>query len=301
MLSLSRRHLLALTGTVAVTAGIAIAAPVLGAAAAASPVQSITVNGVRLAYRRHGSRRRRPLVFLHGYALNGTGPIYDALFRNLVAEFDIYALDMRGHGGSASAAADWSQATIADDLAAFAKALKLDRATFAGHSLGAFTGMFAELRHPGTFSSLILLATSPAGGGGAPPSVRDAFIKRGKDRTFLRETFSGMYRRREPGAVERAVDAVTLVPATVHDAFYSNFAATKIIDELSRITVPVLVLNGAKDNVVPPIDQYRTALAIPRAKEITFPDQGHMLPIEAPEITAREMLSFVGDLSGARR
>ena len=65
------------------------------------------------------------MVFLHGYALRSTGAIYSKLFRALEPHFDIYALDMRGHGGSATSNAVWSQATIADDVAAFTQAMNL--------------------------------------------------------------------------------------------------------------------------------------------------------------------------------
>ena len=101
-----------------------------------------------------------------------------------------------------------------------------------------------------------------------------------------------MYRHPGAGDIQRAVDAVTLVDPRVHDAFYSNFATTRVIDRLGEIDVPVLVVSGAQDNVVPPGDQYRTALGIPHAKEVTLPNQGHMLPIEAADATATEILTF---------
>ena len=291
-IELNRRGLLAMTA-----AGIAVAraaaAKTMLVDARDPAIEFIEVNGARLAYQHHVGPGRHPLVFLHGYGLQSTSGIYARLFRALSSYFELYALDMRGHGGSAGSIADWSQETIADDAAAFTKALGLRSAAVAGHSLGGFTATYAQIRHPSTFSSLLLLATSAAGGGGAPPSVRDAFVKRGRDTAFLRETFSGMYRHAGPGDIDRSVAAIKLVDPSVHTAFYSRFAATKIIDRLGEIDVPVLVVSGARDNVVAPIDQYRTALGIPSAREVTFADQGHMLPIEAADATAREMLAFV--------
>lgn len=296
--ALDRRRLLAMTATGVAVAGAAAASPAVSDAADPA-INFAEVNGARLAYQHYAGNRLPPLVFLHGYALRSTGQIYSSLIQKLRPHFDIYALDMRGHGGSAAAIAGWSQEAIADDVAAFAKEMELQGAVFAGHSLGGFTGMYAQIRRPGLFSSLMLLATSPAGGGGAPPSVRDAFIQRGRDPVFLRDTFAGMYRHPGPRDIQRSVDAVTLVDPKVHDAFYSNFAMTKVIDRLSEIDVPVLVVSGARDSVVSPADQYDTALKMPNAKEVTLPDQGHMLPIEAADVSAREMLAFFGQRSAA--
>ena len=106
-----------------------------------------------------------------------------------------------------------------------------------------------------------------------------------------------MYRHPAAGDVQRAVDAVTLVDPRVHDAFYSNFATTRIIDRLGEIDVPVLVVSGAQDNVVPPTDQYRTAIGMRLAKEVTLPNQGHMLPIEAADAAAAEILTFASTLA----
>ena len=258
----------------------------------ASPIQFVEVNGTRLGYRRHAGRRGRPLVFVHGYALRGTGDIYESLFARLTDEFDVYALDLRGHGASAPSFANWSQAVIADDVAAFVEKMGLRGAFYAGHSLGGFTGMYAQIRHPGTFSALALLATAVASGGTPPPGLKESFVTRGRDRSFTEPAFASMYLHPGPGDVGRAAEAVGLIHPSVHETFFSNFARNVITDRLSEIQVPVLLLNGGKDTVVSPAEQHRTALGLSRNKEVTFSHEGHMLPIESAEATAREMLNF---------
>lgn len=265
-----------------------------------SRVDYVDVNGARLGYRRFsGGRKRRPLVFVHGYALNGTGEIYSSLMAGLTSQFDVYALDLRGHGASAPSYANWSQAAIADDVAAFVETLGLRGSVFAGHSLGGFTGMYAQIRHPGTFSALSLLATAVAGGGTPPPGLKEEFVKRGRDRSFTEPAFASMYLRPAQGDAARAAEAVGMVPPSVHDTFFSNFANVVITDRLPEITIPVLMLNGAKDTVVSPAEQHETALGLSRYKEVTFSHEGHMLPIESAQSTAREMLNFFeNDVSG---
>lgn len=261
--------------------------------AATPPIRHIDLQGARLAYQHHaGEGPRRPLVFVHGYSLRGTGEIYAPLIARLRSEFDVYALDLRGHGASAESSADWSQAAIADDVAAFVDKLGLREAVYAGHSLGGFTGLFAQIRHPGTFSALALLATAAAAGGSPPPGLKDAFVTRGRDPAFTQGAFAAMYVRPGPNDIRRSADAVSLVDPSVHEAFFSNFARHIITERLAEVRIPVLLVNGGRDNVVLPAEQHRTALGLPRSKEVTFSGEGHMLPIEAPDATTREMVNF---------
>ena len=302
MNDLSRRAMFALAGGGAAYAGLAQARAAPGrsprparaaksAGRGSSGVRFIDVNGTRLGYQRHAGGGR-PLIFGHGYALRSTGDIYAALFARLAADFDVYALDLRGHGASAPSFANWSQAAIADDLAAFVDKLGLRGAVYAGHSLGGFTGLFAQIRHPGTFSALALLATAVAAGGTPPPGLKEAFVTRGRDRSFTQPAFAAMYLHPGPDDVRRSVDAVSLIDPSVHESFFSNFASVAIAERLAEIRIPVLLVNGGRDTVVSPAEQHRTALGLTRSKEVAFAREGHMLPIESADATAREMLNF---------
>ncbi len=298
MNDVTRRGMFALAGGGFATAALA---QVGGVPAARPRVQYVDVNGTRLGYEVHGRAGRRPLVFVHGYALRGTGDVYASLIRQLTSDFRVYALDMRGHGASAASAANWSQAAIADDVAAFVFKLGLRGAVYAGHSLGGFTGMFSQIRHPHTFSAMALLATAVASGGTPPPGLKEAFATKGRDAAFANGAFAPMYVHPGPGDVGRAVAAVGLIPPAVHETFFSNFAANVITERLPEIQVPVLLVNGGRDTVVSPAEQHKTALGLPRSKEVLFAQLGHMLPIEDADATAREMLGFFRHDAGLGR
>ena len=261
-----------------------------------SDIAFIEVNGMRLAYQRLASRPgRTALVFFHGYALHGTGRVYRELFDRLQDDFDVYALDMRGHGASADAYEEWSKAALADDAAAFVRALGMNHAVCAGHSLGGFTAMYAQIRHPGTFSALLLLATAVASGGAAPPEVAQHFTKNARNHEMMRETFASTYFRPNEEHLDASARAVALVHPSVHQEFFSKYSRYVITEELCKIDVPVLMVNGAKETVVDLWEQHKTASGLPKCKEVTFSTDGHMLPIEAPAATAREMIKFCRD------
>jgi 3-oxoadipate enol-lactonase len=261
-----------------------------------SDLKYVDVNGVRLAYaERITAGSTRPLVFVHGYSLRATGEVYDQLLSDLSRDFAVYALDLRGHGGSSGPhPGAWSLDAIADDVAAFVQALGLSGAVYVGHSIGGFTGLLAELRHPGVFPVMCLLATGPATGGRHNPAgIADLFIKGGRDARTMGETLAPMYVRADADSLRLAVEACALVAPAVHEAFFPEFQQASIETRLGDIASAVLLVNGARDVVIPPEEQHRTALGLRLCKEVTLSCEGHMLPIEAPAICAREIRAFV--------
>ncbi len=258
----------------------------------ASDIRYVTVNGARLGYQVHAEGSGKPpAVFVHGYSGRATGATYPVLLNALAEAFTVYALDLRGHGASASQAEGFSMTAVADDVAAVVQELGLAGALYIGHSFGGFTGMYCEVRHPGAFSALCLLATGAAGGGGhAGPDAGEFLIRHGKDPEALRQAITPMYLRSHD--VSAQIEAVMLMDLDVHRAYFAEYIHRSILEEIRNIRIPVLVLNGALDNVVPLWSQHETALAMPFCKEVVFTTEGHMLPRESGDIAAREILAF---------
>ncbi len=258
-----------------------------------SDIRFVNVNGARLGYQVHGEGSGKPpALVVHGYSGRTTGETaYPDLLRLLAEVFTVYALDLRAHGSSAAQTQGFSMAAVADDVAAVAEALDIMGALFIGHSFGGFTGLYCETRHPGTFSALCLLATAGAGGGAhAGPDAGRFMIDHGKNREVLLQAVAPMYVHGGGGAAQ--VEAVLLMDTHIHETYFAEYVKLNILEDIRRIQAPVLVLNGALDNVVPLWSQHETALALPFCKEVIFTTEGHMLPREAGDLTAREILHF---------
>ncbi|WP_157220792.1 alpha/beta fold hydrolase [Flavisphingomonas formosensis] len=256
-------------------------------------IRHIDVNGVRLGYQvRSEGSSKPPAVFAHGYSGRSTGEdIYGEFLGSLEKHFTIYALDLRGHGASASEIDGWSMSAVADDVAAFVEALGIEKPFYIGHSFGGFTGMFCEVRHPATFSALCLITTASAEGGkDTPPEIGQLWIDHGNDREFLLKTIPPQSVR--GGHPTAHIDAVILMDRRVHEVYFKEFVDRVIIDDIRNLQLPVLMINGALDNVVPLFTQHATALAIPNCKEIIFTTEGHLLPLEAPDRVVREIVTF---------
>lgn len=257
-----------------------------------SDLRYVAVNGVKLGYEVYGEvSGNPPALFVHGYGSRSTGPrSYPALLNALAGEFTVYALDLRGHGASASQIEGWSLSAIADDVAAATRELGLTGALYIGHSIGGFTGMFCEVRHPNTFSAMCLLTPASAAGGAHDGQSAAFMIEHGRDPEFLKAAFAPMYIHGHDGSIN--AENVGLVDRRVHEAFFPELLERVIIEDVRGIDIPVLVLNGGLDSVVPLAEQHRTAVALPNCKEVNYMGEGHMLPREAPGIAAREIIAF---------
>lgn len=255
---------------------------------------SVQLNGVELAYQAlgHGDQ---DLLFVHGYAVCSTGPLYQPLFASLAPRFRITAFDVRGHGGSCQAVEGFTLDQLADDILAACAQLRLERPFFVGHSLGGLLGLLAALKAPQRFSGLALLNPAAATGArGASAAIIDSALRDHRDKAAMRSNYRSMFAREVADEVLSAVvEAACLVDPAVHERYLRvEFPSVDIGERLPEIAAPVLVLIGALDIVIPPEAQHRTALGLARFKAVVFSDEGHMLPIEAPERAAREIVLF---------
>lgn len=105
------------------------------------------VHGTRLHYYRSGGDRP-PLVMVHG--ITDDGLCWTPVAEVLSAHFDTILVDMRGHGKSEAPETGYSIENMARELAGFLQALKLEKPSLLGHSMGAITslvmaGMFPDL------------------------------------------------------------------------------------------------------------------------------------------------------------
>jgi pimeloyl-ACP methyl ester carboxylesterase len=258
-----------------------------------SEIRYASLDGARLGYQVHSEGSGKPnAIFAHGYSGRSTNmQAYAALLGDLAEQFTVYALDLRGHGASASEVKGWSIEASSDDIAAFANQLGIVGALYIGHSFGGFTGMYCEARHAGTFSALCMITPGAAGNSGRlDPAPGAVMIEHGKDREFLMGAFAASYK--DAAAAVSHVDAIVEMDTVVHTTFFPSFSKLSILDQLGNVEIPVLLLAGAQDSVIQLSTLHETALAFPNCKEVVFTTEGHAMPIDSPRLTSNEILAF---------
>ena len=258
-------------------------------------IRHISVNGANLGYEIHSEGSGKPAaIFVHGYSGRSTGgESYPELIDTLATQFTVYVLDARGHGASASEIDGFSIGAVADDVVAFANQLGLAKPLYIGHSFGGYVGLYGEVRHPGTFGAIALLAPADAGTGDHKSNAEFAnvIIEHGRNPEIMSQALAPMYTR-NPALVGRQADALALMDPRVHEKYFAEYPTVSFLDKLEGVTTPVLFINGGKDLVVPLSAQHETAIALPNCKEVNFTAEGHMFPVESGALVANEIVYF---------
>ena len=221
-------------------------------------------DGTQIYYKDWG---RGPVVtFSHGWPLNADA--WDGQMHFLVQQgFRVVAHDRRGHGRSDQASSGNDMNGYADDLAAVIETLDLRNVTLVGHSTGGGEVVRYIGRH-GTkrVAKAVLIAAVPplmlktaANPEGLPLEVFDA-IRAGvfKDRSqFYKDLAVQFYGANRPGAKvsQGILDQFWLwsMQSGLKNAYESikAFSETDFTEDLKKIDVPSLIIQGDDDQIVP--------------------------------------------------
>jgi non-heme chloroperoxidase len=267
-----------------------------------------TPDGIQIYYKDWGSGP--PIVFSHGWPLSADDWDNQMLF--FVGQgFRVIAHDRRGHGRSSQPGEGHDMDHYADDLAALTAHLDLQGAVHIGHSTGGgevarYLGRHGESR----VSKAVLMSAVPplmvqtdANPGGLPKSVFDDLqAQLAANRSeFYRALPSGpFYGYNRPGA--EPSEAIIhnwwrqgmMGGAKAHYDGVVAFSQTDFTEDLKKITVPVLVMHGEDDQIVPYADAGPLSAKLLRNGTLkSYPGFPHGMPTtEALTINA-DLLAFI--------
>ncbi len=261
----------------------------------------IEVEGLRIAYERVGVGP--PLVLVHGFVGDGRST-WSSQLDDLSDEFTVVAWDAPGAGRSAEPPEWFRMSDYADCLAAFVRALSLERPHLIGLSFGGALVLEVFRKDP-TIPRTLVLASAYAGWAGSlTPEAVDERVQlclRLADlppEQFGKAMTSSMF---SPSAPE---DAVARFAASVRGFNRAGFLAmmwssaeADLRDMLASVNVPTLLLYGDKD-VRAPLDIAQALhSAIPASTLVVIPGVGHASSVEAPDLFNREVRNFLGTTS----
>ncbi|MDD0971125.1 MULTISPECIES: alpha/beta hydrolase [Pseudomonas] len=248
--------------------------------------QSINVNGIVYAYRDLGPRIGIPLILLNhwGAVLDNFDPqIVDGLARTR----RVIAVDYRGIGGSGGSA-PVTVAEMAQDAVETIRALGLEQVDVLGFSLGGFVAQEIALQAPGLVRRLILTGTGPAGGQGIArvgavswPLIIKGLLTFRDPKTYLFFTGTGESRQAASAFLFRIKERKKgRDKAPTLTAFLRQLKAIKAWgrqppQNLDEIKIPVLIVNGDTDIMVPTVNSTELARRITNSQLIIYPDAGH--------------------------
>ena len=227
-----------------------------------------TKDGVEIFYKDWG--KGQPIVFSHGWPLSADDWDTQMLFF-LGHGYRVIAHDRRGHGRSAQVSDGHDMDHYAADLAALTTHLQLTNAVHVGHSTGGgevtrYLGQYGQSH----VAKAVLISSVPplmvkteANPGGLPKAVFDGLQAQlaANRPQFYRDLPEGpFYGYNRPGA--KASEAIIqnwwrqgmMGGAKAHYDGVVAFSQTDFTEDLKKITVPVLVMHGDDDQIVPYAD-----------------------------------------------
>lgn len=254
---------------------------------ATAPTEFITAaNGIKFAYRRLGEQHPVPIIYFNHLTsnLDNCDP---RVMDGLAAKHEIISFDYRGVGASSGTDAKTIQDMAKDGLA-FIKALGYSQVDIVGFSMGGFIAQELMAMEPTLVRRIVLAGTGPRGGKGVSDVVGLTYwdIVKGlftfrdpKFYLFFTTTTNGKNAARNFLArlKERKVDRD--VPVGVR-SLRAQLNAIRMWGyeqpaDLSKFKLPVLVINGDNDRMVPTPNSYDMAKRFPNATLHIYDEAAH--------------------------
>jgi len=232
-----------------------------------------------------------PIVLIHG--AGGSQLHWPAPIRRL-SSFQIYALDLPGHGKSEGRGYQSINA-YAECVREWMNAIDLRQAVFIGHSMGGAIALSLGLDHPESVLGLGIV------GSGAKLKIAPVLLETAGRKEAFPTTIETIIEQAfgpqtDPRLVELAAKRMAEVrPSVLHNDFLSC-DAFNTMDLLENLSVPTCILCGEHDKLTPPRFSHYLADHIPGASITIIPGAGHMVQLEKPNQVAESLREFVTNI-----
>ena len=267
-----------------------------------------TSDGIEIYYKDWG--KGQPIVFSHGWPLSADDWDTQMLFFVLQG-YRVIAHDRRGHGRSTQTSDGHDMDHYADDMKAVVDHLDLRDCIHVGHSTGGGEVVRYLARHGedrAAKAALVcavppLMVKTDANPGGLPKEVFDdlqAQLAANRSQ-FYRDLPAGpFYGFNRPGA--KASEAIIqnwwrqgmMGGAKAHYDGIVAFSQTDFTEDLKKITVPVFVMHGDDDQIVPYADSAPlTAKLLKNATLKTYEGFPHGMPTTQADTINADLLAFM--------
>ncbi|WP_244817457.1 alpha/beta fold hydrolase [Caballeronia sp. Lep1P3] len=236
-----------------------------------------------------------PLVFIHGVGMQANA--WYPQIENLSADFRVIAVDMPGHGKSASLDAGAGLPQFVEWAAEFIEALDAGPVNLAGHSMGSLIAAGVAVTRPDLVRRVAVLN----GVYRRTPEARQAVLQRAAElragtidvETPLRRWFNA--EEAQQIAAVRVESWLRSVDLDGYATAYTAFAKgdETYADGWHDIACPALVLTGSDDPNSTPAMARQMAEAAKHGKAVVIEDERHMVNLTAPDRVNRALRAWL--------
>ena len=230
-----------------------------------------------------------PFIFLHGFPLDHT--TWLPVARLLKDKARCILPDLRGHGKSPVVGTEATIMLMAEDVTRLMDKLEIPQAVIVGHSMGGYIAMQLAKSFPDRVNGLGLVATQ------SEPDAPDKAAARLQSREDVLKNGTAAL---VENMASRLTDDISVLqglrkvmerthPQGVAMAQFAMVHRNDATPWLSEITLPVVVIAGAKDKIIQEETMRRIALLLCSGKYYLSQTASHMIPIEDPLLVAHAL------------
>jgi len=264
-------------------------------------------DGTEIFYNDFGTGQ--PIMFHHGWPLSADD--WDAQMMFFLQQgYRVIAHDRRGHGRSSQTTSGHEMETYAADVAELTAHLDLRDAIHVGHSTGGgevirYVNKYGKDR---VAKAVLISAVPPvmvksdSNPDGVPMDVFDGIREQtlhNRQQFFIDLTIPFYGYNREGAVVKEGVQRNwwrqgMMGSILAHYECIKAFSETDFTEDLKNVSIPVLVLHGEDDQIVPFENAgVKSAKLLPNGKLITYPGFPHGMPTTEADTINKDILAFI--------
>ncbi len=245
-----------------------------------------------------------PVVLLHGFPFNSS--IWHEQIRSLTGLYRVITPDLRGFGKSIAPAGVYEMDVLAADILALLDSLGIQQCVLMGHSMGGYVALAAYKMFPDRIQALGLIASQAGADSEEARQNRlntvENVLKAGDKgaRVVVDSMLPKMFAKDstpEPEIVEEVTKIMLGTDVSgIVGALKGMAARPDSTPILPDMKIPVLLLSGDKDQLIPATKSETMASVIPNPTHIVVEDAGHLLMMEQPGATTEALKTFLAPL-----
>ena len=272
-------------------------------------------DGSLIHLRDEGNKKGKIILLIHGF--NGSLFNYEPMVPFLTDEYRVISLDLPAHGLTGAVKSDlYSHEGFEKVIGEVVKLLGINKFYFVGHSMGGMIAWRYALKHLDQLNGLIIIGSPFIANEeeykdfqsvNAPPAafeiIESKFFRRALEyvtpRLLVKEGVSQTVYDQSI-VTDELVDqfhdiilmegtrlAIGMLVEDHEDDFIAN------PNDLKNISIPSLILHGEEDNLVDIRFVEHFIDQIPNVRLISYPNVGHMPPMEIPALLAQDIRGFI--------
>lgn len=212
---------------------------------------TFTSNDAQINYQTFGDAAKPALIFSNSLGTNSK--MWQAQIDFFQQDFFVICYDTRGHGASSAPQGPYSIDQLGQDVVNLLDHLNVEKATFCGISMGGLTGQWLAIHRPERFNQVVVCNTAAKIGQEQAWNDRAALVREQGLQpiasTAASRWFTEPFIQSNATVVNNLQNDLAASSAEGYASCCEALAKADVREQLTDITVPVLVVAGQQDPI----------------------------------------------------